>query len=51
MKSYGALPSPIPILFTLGIFIGNVNQFLSGVTNCDLDTGRDLQTGNLIYWS
>ena len=34
-----------------GILIGNIDQFLSGITNCDLDTGRDLQTGNLVYWS
>lgn len=33
-----------------GILIGNIDQFLSGITNCDLDTGRDLQTGELVYW-
>jgi hypothetical protein len=39
------------VFLSKGIFIGNIDQFLSGVTNGDLDTGRDLQTGDLIYWS
>jgi hypothetical protein len=39
------------VFLSKGIFIGNINQFLSSITNCDLDTGRDLQTGNLVYWS
>jgi hypothetical protein len=34
-----------------GILIGNIDQFLSGITNADLDTGRDLQTGDLVHWS
>jgi hypothetical protein len=33
-----------------GIAHGNIDQFLAGITNADLDTGRDLQTGRLIYW-
>ncbi|MGA2467535.1 MAG: hypothetical protein ABSH06_24720, partial [Thermodesulfobacteriota bacterium] len=39
------------VFLSKGIFIGNINQFLSSITNCDLDTGRDLQTGNLVYGS
>lgn len=39
------------VFLSKGIFVGNIDQFLSGITNCDLDTGRDLQTGDLIYWS
>jgi hypothetical protein len=39
------------VFLSKGIFIGNVDQFLSGVPNCDLDTGRDLETGILVYWS
>jgi hypothetical protein len=39
------------IFLSKGIFVGNVDQFLSSITNCDLDTGRDLHTGDLIYWS
>jgi Zinc dependent phospholipase C len=39
------------VFLSKGIFIGNIDQFLSGITNADLDTGRDLQTGNLVYWS
>jgi len=34
-----------------GILIGNTDQFISGITNADLDTGRDLRTGKLVYWS
>jgi len=33
-----------------GIAIGNMDQFLSAITNADLDTGMDLETGNLVYW-
>jgi hypothetical protein len=38
------------VLLAKGISEGNIDQFLEGITNCDLDTGRDLQTGKLIYW-
>lgn len=38
------------ILLSKGISRGNVDQFLSDITNADLDTGKDLQTGNLAYW-
>lgn len=37
-------------LLAKGISIGDVSEFLAGITNGDLDTGRDLQTGKLIYW-
>jgi hypothetical protein len=37
-------------LLAKGIFQGNIDPFLGGITNCDLDTGRDLQTGKLVYW-
>ncbi len=39
------------VFLSKGILIENIDQFLSGITNCDLDTGRDLQAGDLIYWS
>lgn len=38
------------VLLAKGISEGNIGQFLEGIANCDLDTGRDLQTGNLVYW-
>jgi hypothetical protein len=38
------------ILLSEGISGGNIDRFLAGITNCDLDTGRDLQTLKLIYW-
>jgi hypothetical protein len=33
-----------------GIVEGDIGPFLSGVTNGDLDTGRELGTDELIYW-
>jgi hypothetical protein len=38
------------VLLAKGISEGNIGQFLEGIANFDLDTGRDLQTGNLVYW-
>lgn len=38
------------VFLSKGILIGNIDQFLSGITNGNLDTGRDLETGNLVYW-
>jgi len=38
------------ILLSEGISEGNIDRFLAASTNCDLDTGRDLQTSKLIYW-
>lgn len=38
------------VFLSKGISIGNIDQFLSGISNCDLDTGKDLQTGKLVYW-
>lgn len=37
-------------LLAKGISQGDINPFLSSITNCDLDTGKDLQTGNLVCW-
>jgi hypothetical protein len=37
-------------LLAKGISIGDMSEFLAGITNGDLDTGRDLETGKLIYW-
>jgi hypothetical protein len=33
-----------------GIVEGDISRFLSGVTNGNLDTGRELGTDELIYW-
>ncbi len=38
------------VFLSKGISTGIIDQFLSGVVNSDLDTGRNLETGNLIYW-
>jgi hypothetical protein len=38
------------LLLSKGISTGNIDPFLSAITNCDLDTGKDLQTGDLAYW-
>jgi len=38
------------ILLSKGIAEGNIGPFLSGFTNGDLDTGRELGTDKLIYW-
>jgi hypothetical protein len=37
-------------LLSKGISTGHMDPFLSVITNCDLDTGKDLQTGDLVYW-
>ena len=33
-----------------GITAQNLSQFISGISNCDLDTGKDIATGRLVYW-
>ncbi len=35
---------------TKGITAQNLSQSISGISNCDLDTGKDIDTGRLVYW-
>jgi hypothetical protein len=36
--------------FSKGISGGSLDSFISGISNCNLDTGRDKKTGKLVYW-
>jgi hypothetical protein len=38
------------VSFSKGISGGNLDEFVAGISNCDLDTGRDIVTSRLIYW-
>ena len=38
------------VSFSKGISGGNLDEFAAGISNCDLDTGRDIVTSRLIYW-
>lgn len=37
-------------LLSKGILKRNLDDFLATISNCDLDTGKDLQTLKLVYW-
>ena len=38
------------VSFSKGLSGGNLDPFISGITNCDLDTGKDIATSKLVYW-
>jgi hypothetical protein len=41
----------ICITNTEGMTQGDLSPFLAETSNCDLDTGRDLETGQRVCWS
>ena len=37
-------------LLSEGVTQGDLSPFLAETSNCDLDTGRDFDTGKFVYW-
>jgi hypothetical protein len=37
-------------LLAKGLISGKADSFLTGISNCDLDTGKDVASSRLVYW-